>query len=136
MEDCTLPSELQQLERDLFQRSLPDASEGLRQRVLDDMRIRLRNERRRSRWQFGIGVAAAALLWLNLSLSVTQATNFGLQWRENDPSIEVAAEEIQRLVPELSAQEARREAFLMRVTFRMIPYPSLPADYRIHRSTI
>ena len=136
MEDWTLPPELQQLERDLCCRSLPDASGDMRYNVIKEVRGLMQNEARRSRWQFGIGVAAAALLWLNLSISATQATNFGLQWRENDPSIEVAAEVIQRLVPELSAQEARREAFLMRVTFRMIPYPSLPADYRIHRSTI
>ena len=138
MEDWNLPAELQQLEHDLHRRSLPVASGSLRQRVFDEVQTRLRIERRRSRWQFGIGVAAAALLWLNLSISVTQATNFGLQCQDNDPPIEVeaTAEEIQRLVPGLSAQEARREAFLMQGTFRMIPYLSLPANYRADRSMI
>ena len=129
MEDWTLPPELQQLERDLCCRSLPDASGDMRYNVIKEVRGLMQNEARRSRWQFGIGVAAAALLWLNLSISATQATNFGLQRHENGQSIEAMAVEIQRLVPEISAHEARREAFLMRAKPRIIPYLGLPTNY-------
>ncbi len=136
MDDFTLPVELQQLERDLLGRQLPDASESLRRRVLDDVQASRRSEQRRSRWQFGIGVAAAALLWLNLSLSVTLATNFGFRQRANHESIDALAADIRRVVPEMTDCEARREAFLLQASCAMVPYPKVPPGYSPNRTEI
>jgi hypothetical protein len=114
MEDWQLPSELQRLERDLANRSLSAASIGLRQRVLDDARSRLRAERSRDRWQSAATVAAAALLWLNLSMSATQATDFDLRPKWPAESTGAIAEQVRQLAPEISPEEAWRQAILLR----------------------
>jgi hypothetical protein len=115
MEDRQLPSELLQLERDLANRSLSAASAGLRHKILDDVRRRLRAERSRNRWQFAAAVAAAALLWANLSMSATQATDFGLRPTGRSESVETFAWQSRQLAPESSAEEARPQAVLLRV---------------------
>jgi hypothetical protein len=122
MEPWELSPELQQLERDLAHRPLPGAPAVLRQRILDDLGSRRRTERARDRWQFAAAVAAAALLWLNLSMSATQATDFGFRPAGPSDSIEPTARQIGRLVPEFSADEARRQAVLLRAGNQ------LPAD--------
>jgi hypothetical protein len=129
MEDCTLSAELQQLECDLSNRLILEASAGLRQRVLDDLRSRLRRERSRSRWQFALAVAATVLLWINLSMSATQATDYRLRLDGDNRTIEETADEIQRWAPELSAPEARREALLLQASSRLIPYPTMPTGH-------
>ena len=100
MEDWELPAELQQLERDLGNCSLGDASTRLRQRVLDDVRSRLLAERSRSRWQFAAAVAAVAMVWMNLSMSATQATDFGFRRSGPTESVKTIAQQMQRVMPE------------------------------------
>jgi hypothetical protein len=112
MQDWELPDELQQLERDLAERSRRKASDSLRPRVLGDLRTRLRAERTRARWQFALAVAVVVLVWLNLSMSATQATDFGLRPARPGESIEVVADRIRQLAPELPLAEARRQAVL------------------------
>lgn len=125
MDNGQLPSDLQQLEVDLGNRSLPKPSDNLRQRVLDDLRTRLRSERSRSRWQFAAALAATVLLWMNLSMSATQATDFGLRRREPTESVETMAKQIAQLAPELSPEDARREAILLRAGVNLICLPDL-----------
>jgi hypothetical protein len=129
MDDYQLPSDLQQLERDLADRWLPAASAGLRQRVLDDLPTRLRAERSRSRWQFAAAVAATVLVWMNLSMSATQATDFGLRPNEPTESIETTARQIEQLVPEFSPVEARRQAMLLRAGSNLICLPDLSKNF-------
>ena len=130
MEDLQLPAELQQLERDLSNRSRATTSANLRQRVLDGVQTQLRVERSQSRWQFAVAIAVAAMLWVNLSISVTQATNYGLRLDGDGQSIETLAGEIQHLVPELLAREATQEAILLQAGARIIPFPRLSVDYQ------
>jgi hypothetical protein len=120
-----LPSELRQLEQDLVARSRSRAIEDLRPRILGDLRSRLRTERSHSRWQFALAVAVVVLVWLNLSISATQATDCGL--RLNGPSgpIQTVADEIHRLVPDLSPEEARRQAVLLQAGSRLVCTPSM-----------
>lgn len=132
MEDWQLPSELQQLERDLAKRSLLAATAGLRQRVLDDVRSRLRAERLRDRWQFAAAVAAAALLWMNLSMSATQATDFDLRPQWPVESSAAIAQQIRQLVPECSPEEVRRQAILLRAGANM---PLMPDRVGSHVKT-
>jgi len=128
MENGQLSSELEQLERALANRMLPEASAQLRQRVLADVRSKLRAKRRQTNLQFAAVVAAAALLWMNLSMSATQATDFGFRrnlMNESSESIETVARQIQQLAPEFSPEEARREAILMRAGSDMLYLPDL-----------
>ena len=79
MEDWQLPAELQQLERDLGNRSLPESSaacgNGCSTTCGPDCAP-----------SAGVRVGSSprpwlprALLWMNLSMSATQATDFGLR---------------------------------------------------------
>jgi hypothetical protein len=132
MGDMQLPSDLEQLERDLAERWLPAASSNLRERVLTDLRTRLRAERSRSRWQFALAVAATVLLWMNLSMSATQATDFGFHPGEPAESVETIAKQIEQLVPELSPEDARREAILLRAGASLICLPDLSRSVEYH----
>jgi hypothetical protein len=114
MHDSQLPPELQQLERDLADRSRQRASNDLRPRILGDLQVRLRAERTAARWQFALAVAVVVLVWMNLSMSATQATDFGLRPARPSESIEAVAERIRQLAPELPPTEARRQAVLFR----------------------
>jgi hypothetical protein len=125
MDDWQLPPELQQLERDLANRSRHRASDDLRPRILGDLRSRLRAERSRARWQFALAVAVVVLVWLNLSMSATQATDFGLRLNGPSQPLESIAEQVQRLVPEFSPEEARRQAILLQTGSRLVCYPNL-----------
>jgi hypothetical protein len=123
-----LPSELQQLERDLIEHSRRRTSDDLRPRILGDLRSRLRAEQLRSRWQFALAVALVVLVWMNLSISATQATDFGLRPATPPENVETIAEQIRQLAPELSPEESRREAILMQCSSTLVCYPRLQ-DY-------
>jgi len=128
MDDFQLSSDLQQLERELSSRTLPEPSACLRQRVFNDFRAQLCAERRRNNWRFAVAVAATALVWMNLSMSATQATDFGFRrslQSESRESIETIAQQIQQLLPELPPEEARRQAILMQVSSNIICLPDL-----------
>ena len=79
VQDFPLPSELQRLERSLAAGGGVGPPEGLRRRVMADVRSELRRERVRGGWAFAAAVAATVALWMNLSLSATQATDYGLR---------------------------------------------------------
>jgi hypothetical protein len=128
MEAWQLSAELEELERALAARPLPGPSARLRQKVRGDVRRRALPERRRSRWRFAVTVAAAALFWLNLSLAATRVTDFGLRRNGPGESIEAACRQLKRLVPELSAEESRRQAILLRAGSTLIPCPDLSSS--------
>jgi hypothetical protein len=108
MEDPQFPSELQQIERDLANCFSSAASGDLRQRVLNDVRSRLRAERSWGARQFALAVAAVALLWINLSISATQATDFDFRPKRPAESVAAIAQQIRKLMPEFSPEDARR----------------------------
>lgn len=129
MQAWQLPSELQQLESDLSNRSLGEVSATLRRKVLDDVRSQLRIERSHARWQFAAAVAAVVLVWMNLSMSAIQATDFGFRCHEPSESIETIVQRIQQLVPDISAGEAQRQAILLRAGSNLVCYPDLSRNY-------
>jgi hypothetical protein len=146
MEEWRLSAELEELERALAARALPGPSADLRERVLGDVRVPLlacpavlhppqdtagqasSGTRGRARWQFALAVAAGVMLWLNLSLAATRATDFGLRLHGPGESIETACRQIEQLVPELSPQEARRQAILLRAGSTLVPCPDLSSN--------
>ena len=113
MENHDLPPDLHELERDLAGRPRPVPPAALRQRVIGCVRAELRRNGSRNGWTFAAGVAAAVLVWVNLSLSATLATDFGPQPDRPRRPVEKVAAEIQRLLPGLSDEEARRQAILL-----------------------
>jgi hypothetical protein len=66
---------------------------------------------------------------LNLSLSAAQATDFGLRLDGRKQSVERTAEDIRQLLPDISFQEARRQAILLRAGADIVPCPNVPASY-------
>jgi hypothetical protein len=122
------PVELETIERWLAARARPRLPSELRRKVLDGVESRLRRERTAARWSFAAAVAATALVWLNLSFSATQAIGFNPRVEDDGgPSVETLAAEMRCAVPELSAREAMREAFLLRVSRRMMPSVNVPS---------
>ena len=113
MENHDLPPDLQELERDLAGRPRPVPPAALRQRVIGGVRAELRRNGSRNGWTFAAGLAAAVVVWVNLSLSATLATGFGSKRGGTGPPVEKVAEQIQQLLPELSDEEARRQAVLL-----------------------
>jgi len=125
MDQWQLSTELQELERALAGRPLPGPSAELRQKVLGDVRRRVPSERGRSRWRFAVAVAAGVVFWLNLSLVATRATDFGFRQNVPGESIETTCRQIERLLPELSPREVRRQAILLRAGATLVPCPDL-----------
>jgi hypothetical protein len=128
MEAWQLSAELQELERALAGRPLPEPSAHLRQKVLGDVRRRLPADRGKARWQFAVAVAAMVLLWLNLSLAATRTTDCGLRLGGLGQSIETACRQIEQLVPELSPEQSRRQAILLRAGSTLVLCPDLSSS--------
>jgi len=125
MDEWQLSAELEELERTLAGRQLPEHSADLRQRVLGDVWRRVPSEQRRSRWRFAVTVAAGVMFWLNLSLVATHATDCGFRTSVPGEPIETTCEQIEKLCPELSPREARRQAILLRAGTALVPCPDL-----------
>lgn len=138
MEHRQLPPELQQLERDLTARPLPEPPADLRRRVIGQVRAGVRQERSAARWAFAAALAAAVLVWVNLSLSATQATDYGMRLGGQGPPIGMAARQIQRLLPGISRREALRQATLLQAGSNLVACPDFPArpDARNHLDTL
>ena len=128
MEEWQLSVELQELERALAGRPLPGPSAHLREKVLGDVRRRLPPDRELARWRFAVAVVATVLLWLNLSLAATRTTDCGLRLDGPGQSIETACLQIEQLVPELSPEQSRREAILLRAAAALILCPDLSSS--------
>jgi hypothetical protein len=126
MEDYPLPRDLHRLERDLAARPRSDPPVELRRRVMADVRAELRGRGLRNGWPFAAAVAAAALLWINLSLSATLATDYSKRPYSSAPPVKEVAQQIQKLLPELSEREALRQAILLKAGSDLGRYPSVP----------
>jgi hypothetical protein len=83
------------------------------------MRAGLPRNGSRVTWSFAAAVAAAALVWINLSLSATLATDFNGRAVTQGPPVEQVAQQIRQLLPELSDDEALRQAVMLRATSNM-----------------
>ena len=109
------PPEFADLERCLAERERPEVPTELRPRVLEAMRSELASPRPhvpqpRPWWEFAAAAAAVALVLSNLSISAVQATDYGLRQHGETQPVDVTAEQIRRLLPELSQREALRYA--------------------------
>jgi hypothetical protein len=128
-EDFSLSPELQRVEQDLAARRRAEPSGQLKEQCLRTLRAELRRQATRSRWTFALAAAASVLVGLNLSLSASQATDYGFQLDGRQRSVQRTAEEIRRLLPEVSPQEAMRQAVLLRAGAGMVPCPNVPAKH-------
>jgi hypothetical protein len=125
MNDYQLPPELESLERELAARSIPLPIAELRQKITSGIHNRLRRESRLDFWRFAAAAALVAAVWLNLSLSAARETNFHFQLADNRPSVEQTARQIQNLLPEMSEDDARREALLLCAGANLVMYPKI-----------
>lgn len=126
-----LPSELERLERELARRPRPEPSAGLRDRVMRAVEAELgraepcRAEppRMRAHGWLGFAVAAAAtvLIWMNLSMSAASATRYEMSVPAEPHTMDETARQLRDLLPEISEQEARRYAVILRGGAELIP---------------
>ena len=122
------PPEFTELERWLAQREQPEASTELRRRVIEAMRCELASPRpcvRQPRpwWEFAAAAAAVAVVLGNLSISAVQATDYGLRLDGQTQPVDVAAEQIRELLPELTQRQALRYAIVWQGGSQLTPAP-------------
>lgn len=113
-----LPNELRQLEEELIASRSSEPSTELRDRVLGEVQhalaVELRASRRQSRWAFAVSVAASVLVWINMSISATTATDCRVSLASTAAEMDRLAAAIHELLPELSAENARRQVLIYR----------------------
>ena len=122
------PSEFADLERRLAQREQTEAPVELRRRVIEAMRSELASPRPRVLqprpwWEFAAAAAAVAVALSNLSVSAVQATDYGLRQQGETQPVDVAAEQIVQLLPELTQRQALRYAIVRQGGSRLVPAP-------------
>ena len=125
--DLRLPDDLAALERRLAERIPAATPTGLRERVLAAVRRELpthdQGNHRRLGWRWLAGSAAAVLVALNFSNSIVN----NMDWRLTEciETVEIAAavQRVHALAPELSPQDARRHALLLRAGAHAAPAP-------------
>lgn len=127
MADSQLPKELEQLEYVLAHRPHEDPPAELRSSVMDAMQVELRRQRPRTGWWTLAAMAAAAVLWLNLSLSATNATDGHLSAQGSQQPLRTLAGQIRELLPEISSEEAWRQALVLQTASAWTPCPELRA---------
>lgn len=88
---------------------------GLRRKVLGAVRSELRADGGSSlKWRRWLAAAAAYLAWMHCAWSAAQDGR-SLAWIASRNEINERAEQIRQLVPELTREEARRQAILYSV---------------------
>lgn len=129
MSEGNLPAELAELEAELQKALAGSPGVSLRSRVLAAMRGEVRAQPLRPRrgvtLSFLAGTAAAALLWLNLSMSLVNNT-----WRvalaPPQDGVEELAARMRTLMPELTVEEAHRQAATALARSVLAPAGALP----------
>jgi len=124
-----LPKELRELERRLEGRWGGEPSGALRGRVMRAVERGLadkggRPARRGLTWSYAAAAAAAVILGMNLSMEAVSVTRFVEGRGMSVEEVELAAESIRRVVPELGAAEARRAAVMMTSGGRLVAAPA------------
>jgi hypothetical protein len=115
------------LERMLAARTPLEPDPRFRQRVLTAMRAELHlpvaPTSPRSLWQLAALTAAALLLAVNFSMSVAGDADFRLAARTSPDQVTATANRLRGLYPELSEDEARRTALVLRAGSESVTVP-------------
>ena len=127
MANWQLPEDLERLEHQLAQRTREEPSAALRGRVLAGVQAALRRQRSGG-WRMLAAAAAGVLIWLNLALSATNATGGTLRSHGTRESVDRTARQIERLLPDLPREEARRHAIRYRSGSELVPCLEVSAD--------
>jgi hypothetical protein len=118
-----LPDDLAELERRLAGRPRPEPDAALRRRVVGSVRDELERDRRRfaGAWRYAAALAAAVLLGANLSLGVAVSAD----WRRDEAGDDIGTTvaRLRQLDPELTEDEARRQALLLQTRAHLVPAP-------------
>lgn len=120
------PEDLERLERRLMERPREGPSAALRGRVMARVQATLRRQRSGG-WRLFAAAAAGILIWSNLSLSATNATVGTQGPRGTRESVDQTAWQIERLLPDLPYEEARRHAIRYQSASELVPCPRVSA---------
>jgi hypothetical protein len=74
-------------------------------------------------WRFAAALAAGTVLYLNLSMSAASRMRLGAETEANGAAVADLARRVQRILPDLPAQEAVRQALLARADVRLAAAP-------------
>jgi hypothetical protein len=118
-----LPPDLLDLEHRLANRAGATPT-ALRARILAALGREASRPTPDSGWRWLLATAALVLVALNFTMSVVA----NMDWRAARPlpagDVEAAARQIQGLAPEMSRQDAYRQAIVLRAGARMAPGPA------------
>jgi hypothetical protein len=127
MDSEDLQTEFERLERALARGVAGVPPGALRQRVMSGVQAELHRPAAHNGWWTLAAMVWAAFLWANLSLSAVNRTSFSPP--EPLQRAEQVAARINQALPEISAQEARRQALLLDVGAALIPSPQVTSAW-------
>jgi hypothetical protein len=127
MNDEPMPFDFEQIEHELAAALRSDPPPALGNRIASAVRGELRRKRTAERWNFALATAATFLIWANLSLCAVSVTDFNFRPERQAPPVERMAQEIQTLLPELTREQAYRQAALMSAGASIVPLPKIAA---------
>ena len=123
MENFELPDDLADLESRLAGRPRLEPGATFRDRLLAAVRQELQDGGAapgwRASWQFAAAVAAIVVLWANFSMSVANDTNWRLAGDPKSVDTKALAAELRKLFPDMSEQEANRQALVVQGRSRL-----------------
>jgi hypothetical protein len=117
MENFELPEDLAELESRLAGRPRLEPGTTFRDRLLAAVRQELQDGIAvpgwAASWQFAAAVAAIVVLWANFSMSIANDTNWRLAADPESVDTKALAAELRKLFPDMSEQEANRQALVV-----------------------
>jgi hypothetical protein len=134
MADMRLPREMERVERFLTAGPRPEPSAALRWRVLSQVQYELREDRSRSQQRWAVAIAATLLIGVSVSMAAFLRSVAPLRKNEAPPTVDTVAWRLQQVSPNLSREEALRQALLRNVTQAgcLVPFGDIPSNHERH----
>jgi hypothetical protein len=129
-DEYSLPADLAAIERQLEKGSRPASTSDPRQRILDAVGRELSRQpiQEQPKWRWLAAAAAAFLIVHNFSTSVVYDMDWHLNGGLRHGDLHVTARQVHNLVPDMSPQEACRQALLFRAGERALPMPGFQSS--------
>jgi hypothetical protein len=131
-DEASWPSNLVDLERLLADRIRQEPAPDLRQRVQAAVSRELDRQAgertKRLRWRRLGAAAAVVLVWINFSTSLVNNMDWRFRGDNGGAEMAAAARHVRKLAPDLSEQDAMRQALLLQAGSRAAPAPYIRAS--------
>jgi hypothetical protein len=121
MFDEPLTPDIEQFESKLSAAFAHDPPPALRSRVVAAVRGELRRKRATDRWKRAMVIAATLLVWANLTFCAYSLSGVRYQREGAGLPVDQMARELRKIAPELSREEAYRQALAMSANSNIFP---------------